>query len=130
LQAISYTQEMPALQFVCFDAGSVADWVNEQPRARHLGLRLNQPAKALSMRLIGSSVVDWNGRPVAMICLQNGKRMAMLYIISDADAALPEGASETVEERGWAVRTIKTGGQVRLLTAKGRAQDLDFPVPF
>lgn len=130
LQAISFTEEMPALQFVCFDAAAVAKWVNEQPGAQHLGLQLNQPAEALSMRMIGSSVVDWHGRPVTMICLQNGERMAMLYILTGADAGLPDGASETVEERGWTVRTIHTGGQVRVLTTKGRVKDGDFQVPF
>jgi hypothetical protein len=130
LQAISYSEEMPALQFVCFDAGEVAKWINKHPRSRHLGLKLNQPAEALSMRMIGSSVVDWKGQPVTMVCLQDGKRMAMLYILTAADAALPDGATETVEERGWTVRTIKTGGQVRVLTVKGRAEEQDFQVPF
>jgi hypothetical protein len=130
LQAISYSEEMPALQFVCFDAGEVAKWINKHPGSRHLGLKLNQPAEALSMQMIGSSVVDWNGQPVTMVCLQDGKRMAMLYILTATDAALPDGATETVEERGWTVRTIKTGGQVRVLTVKGRAQEQDFQVPF
>jgi hypothetical protein len=125
-----YSEEMPALQFVCFDAGEVAKWINKHPRSRHLGLKLNQPAEALSMRMIGSSVVDWKGQPVTMVCLQDGKRMAMLYILTAADAALPDGATETVEERGWTVRTIKTGGQVRVLTVKGRAEEQDFQVPF
>jgi len=130
-QAISFTQEMPALQFVCFDAGVVAQWVNEQPGVSNVALKLRKPAAELSMSMIGSSVVDWNGQPVVMVCLQNGKRMAMLYILGEKEAAsLLEGKAETLEENGWAARTIKTGGQVRILAARGRAADLDFDVPF
>jgi hypothetical protein len=130
MQAISFTERMPALQFVCFDAGEVAKWVNKQPGSRHLDLKLNRPAADLSMRMIGSSVVDWNGQPVTMICLQDGERMAMLYILTAADVVLPEGTAETIEERGWTVRTKKTGGQLRVLTVKGQAQEQDFQVPF
>lgn len=128
-QAISFTQEMPALQFVCFDAAAVASWINEQPGAKNVALQLRKPAQELSMGMIGSSVVDWNGKPVVMVCLQDGKRMAMLYILSDP-GAFREGATETVEKNGWAARTFKAGGQMRILTGRGRAEDLNFDVPF
>lgn len=131
LQAISYTEQMPPLQFVCFDAAAVAAWVNEQPGSRSLGFKLPKPDKSLSMAMIGSSVVDWNGRPVVMVCLQNGKRMAMLYILNPKDAAdLAEGATETVRKAGWVVRTSKSDGRVRVLTSKGGPEDLDFQMPF
>lgn len=131
LQAISYTERMPALQFVCFDAAAVASWVNEQPGTQQLGIKLPKPDKALSMTMIGSSVVDWNGRPVVMIALQNRERMAMLYILSPRDAAdLEEGATETVQKANWVVRTTKSGGRVRILTTKGTPEDLDFQMPF
>ena len=131
LQAISYTEQMPPLQFVCFDAGAVASWVNEQPGTKRIGLKLPTPDKALSMAMIGSSIVDWNGRPVVMICLQNGQRMAMLYVLEPRDAAdLAEGATETVQKADWVVQTTKSDGRVRVLTTKGRPEDLDFQMPF
>jgi len=129
-RAISFTGGMPALQFVCFNASDVAGWVNKHPTAQRLGLLVNDPGEALFMKMIGSSIVEWDGKPVLMICLQNDRQMAMLYILNDAGAQLPEGASETVEDHGWAARTIRTGGQVRILTTKGRAEDLDFAMPF
>ncbi len=131
LQAIHFTEEMPPLQFVCFDAGAVANWINKQPGARQMKLALPKPPASLSMAMIGSSVVNWNGRPVVMIALQNGKRMAMLYILSDADAAaLQGGSSGTIERGDWVVRSSHSDGQVRLLTTKGNREDLDFPAPF
>ncbi len=129
LQAINFTEQMPALQFVCFDASAVAKWVNKQPDTERIGLTLPPPAESLSMGMIGSSVVQWQGRPVVMLCLQNGQHMAMLYILQAGDAPAVDGASETVEKNGWAVRTTRSGGQVRILTAKGSAQDLNFPMP-
>lgn len=130
-QAIDFTGKMPALQFVCFDASAVAGWVNKQPGAQKVGLKLPKPADSMSMAMIGSSVVDWNGRPVVMVCLQNGQRMAMLYILSAEDVGdMLDGTSETVQKADWVVRTTKSGGQVRLLTAKGRPEDLNFPMPF
>jgi hypothetical protein len=131
LEAISYTDKMPPLQFVCFDAAVVAEWINQQPVAKQIGISLGKPPASLSMAMIGSSVVYWNGRPVIMICLQNGKRMAMLYILSDSYADdLKEGARTTIQKADWVVRTTKTAGQVRLLTTKGRPEDLDFQMPF
>jgi hypothetical protein len=131
LEAISYTDKMPPLQFVCFDAAAVAKWINQQPVAKQIGISLGKPRASLSMVMIGSSVVYWNGRPVIMICLQNGKRMAILYILSDSYAAdFKEGAPITVQKADWVVRTTKTAGQVRLLTTKGRPEDLDFQLPF
>lgn len=131
LQAVNFTNEMPPLQFVCFDATAVAAWVNEQPRARQAGIELPKPGKAADMAMIGSSVVDWNGKPVVMICLQNSKRMAMLYILNAEDGkAWKEGARETFQKDGWVVRTSLENGQVRLLTTKGQPEDLDFTTPF
>ena len=131
LQAISFTGQMPPLQFVCFDATVVASWINEQPGTRQLGLTLPKPDKSLSMAMIGSSIVDWNGKPVIMVALQNEKRMAMLYILSPSDAAeLAEGASETVQKADWVVRTTKSDGRVRVLATKGKPEDLDFQMPF
>ncbi len=131
LQAISYTGRMPPLQFVCFDAAAVAGWINKQPGARQIGISLRKPPASLSMEMIGASVVDWNGRPVVMVCLQNGRRMAMLYILSGNDAAdLKECATTTVQKADWVVRATKTAGQVRLLTTRGRPEDLDFQTPF
>ena len=131
LQAISYTEQMPPLQFVCFDAGAVASWVNEQPGTQRLGLKLPKPDQSLSMAMIGSSIVDWNGRPVVMICLQNGQRMAMLYILSPDDAeGLQDGATETIEKDNWVVQAKNTNERVQMLTTKGRAGDLDFRMPF
>lgn len=130
-QAIAFTDAMPVLQFVCFEASAVAGWINKQPGAQQARIALPKPGKSANMTMIGSSVVDWNGRPVVMIALQNGRRMAMLYMLSADDAkALAEGASETFERDGWVVRTSRSDGQLRLLTTKGRAQDLDFQVPF
>ncbi|MDP9291613.1 MAG: hypothetical protein M3O82_04525, partial [Verrucomicrobiota bacterium] len=71
MQAINFTNEMPALQFVCFDASAVAAWVNEQPGAQRAHITLPRPEKAADMAMVGSSVVDWNGQPVVMIALQN-----------------------------------------------------------
>jgi hypothetical protein len=121
---------MPALQFVCFNASEVANWVNKQPGTKSLGLRLNDPGEAFSMKMIGSSIVDWNGSPVVMLCLQDGRQMAMCYILNDADAALPEGVTETVRSRGWTARTTKNGSQIRVLATKGDANAHDFPMPF
>ncbi len=129
-QAISFTEQMPPLQFVCFDAAAVAGWINQQPGSQKIGVQFRKPPASLSMAMIGSSVVEWNGKPVVMVCLQNGKRMAMLYILSDSDAAgLHEGASETVQHADWVVRTTKSHGQVRLLATRGRPEDLDFQMP-
>lgn len=131
LQAISYTERMPALQFVCFDAAAVASWINEQPGTQQLGLRLPKPDKSLSMAMIGSSVVDWHGRPVVMVALQNGQRMAMLYILSPDDVpGLKDGATETIEKDNWVVQAKNTNGRVQVLTTRGGPGALDFPMPF
>lgn len=130
LQAISYTEQMPPLQFVCYDAAAVAGWINQQPGSQKIGLKLASPTASLSMAMIGSSVVDWNGRPVVMVCLQNGQRMAMLYILKgNAADDVPEGATQTVQKADWVVRTTKANGQVRLLTTKGGPKDLNFQTP-
>lgn len=131
LQAISFTDQMPALQFVCFNAAEVARWVNEQPGSKQVGLVLPKPAEAMSMKMIGSSVVDWNGRPVVMVCLQNGQQMAMLYIMSDQGAGdLEDGVTAaTVQKADWVVKTTRANGQIRVLTAKGRPESLNFPMP-
>ncbi len=130
LQAINYTEKMPALQFVCFNAAEVAKWINEQPGAKQIGLTLPKPDASFSMKLMGSSMVDWNGKPVVMVCLQNGERMAMLYILKDdPDASMPDGMTRTLQREDWVVRETKADGQVRLLTTKGGPEDLNFITP-
>ena len=89
LQAIAYTDQMPPLQFVCFNPAAVAGWINKQPGSHQVGLTLPKPPDSLSMAMIGSSVVDWNGQPVVMICLQDGKRMAMLYVMKAGGSEEP-----------------------------------------
>ncbi len=81
--------------------------------------------------MIGSSIVNWNGHPVVMICMQDGRHMAMLYVLKDADVAgLKDNSTETFQRADWVVRATKANGQVRLLAARGTADDLDFPMPF
>lgn len=131
MQAIQFTDRMPALQFVCFDSDEVASWVNHQPAVQQAKLTLPRPGRSADMVMIGSSVVNWQGRPVVMICLQNGGRMAMLYMLKADDLkSLADGASETMERGGWFVRTSRRGDQLRVLTSKGSAVDANFPVPF
>ncbi len=129
MQAISFTERMPALQFVCFNAYDVAGWINNQTVAKKLGIFLESPGETFHMKMIGSSVVDWGGHPVIMVCLQNDGQMAMLYILPSAQAP-PDGIEETIEKRGWAARVSRRGNQVRVLTTAGSARDLDFQVPF
>ena len=130
-QAIAYTGKMPALQFVCFDASEVARWVNKQPGAQEVGLTLPTPDKSMWLKMIGSSMTQWNGHPVVMICLQNGKHMAMLYILKGSEAPeMREGVTETMEKAGWVVRASKSNGQLHLLAARGGPEDLNFPMPF
>jgi hypothetical protein len=129
-QAISYTKGMPALQFVCFRADAVADWINHQPGAREIGLQLPPPDESMTLKMIGSSVVEWNGRPVVMVCLQNGKRMAMLYIMKEGDIpGLRDGATETIQKEDWVVRATKSKGEILLLATRGTPADLDFKMP-
>ena len=121
LQAIQYTDHMPALQFVCFRPEAVAKWVNDQPASQKVGLKLPVPDATMSMVMIGASTATWNGRPVVMICLQDGKRMAMLYVLNASDVPeMRDGATETFQHADWVVRATKSNGQVHLLTAKGR----------
>ena len=130
-QAIAYTGKMPALQFVCFDATEVARWVNGQPGSQQVGLTLPMPDKSMRLKMIGSSMVNWNGHPVVMICLQNGKHMAMLYILNGNEApGMRDGVTETVQKAGWVVRASKSNGQLHLLAARGGPEDLNFPMPF
>jgi len=130
-QAIAYTDHMPALQFVCFNPAAVAKWVNDQPGSQKMGLKLPMPDESKTMTMIGASMTEWNGHPVVMVCLQDGKRMAMLYILNANEAAdLAEGAMGTTQHGDWVVRTTKADGQIRVLAAKGRPEDLDFPMPF
>ena len=123
---------MPPLQFVCFDPAAVGDWINEQPGARQVGIRMPKLAQSLSMKVIGSSVVNWNGRPVVMICLQNGQRMAMLYVLKAGDVAeMKDGTNEVMRQADWVVRASRSKDQIRLLATKGGgADDLNFPMPF
>ena len=131
LQALAYSKKMPALQFVCFNAAAVAAWVNKQPGAQKVGLTLPVPDQSMSMAMIGSSVVDWNGHPVVMICLQDGKKMAMLYVLNAKDfPELADGATDTMQKQDWVVRATKANGQIHLLAAQGGPDDLDFRMPF
>ncbi len=131
MQAITFTSHMPALQFVCFNAAAVAQWVNQQPGSRKVGLKLPPPDGSMSMSMIGSSVVDWDGHPVVMVCLQDGKRMAMLYVLKSSDMPeLKDGMAETVQHGEWVVRLTNANGQIHVLAAKGRPEDLDFRMPF
>ena len=130
-QAIAYTGQLPALQFVCYNASLVAQWVNRQPASAQVGLRLPMPDKSMSLKMIGSSMVQWDGHPVVMICLQNGKQMAMLYIMKGDEAPeMQEGGAETMQKADWVVRATKLNGQLHLLAARGGPEDLNFPMPF
>jgi len=131
MQAIAYTQNMHALQFVCFDANAVAGWVNQQPEAQQVGLQLPMPGDGMKLKMIGASMVTWNGHPVVMMALQDGKKMAMLYVMKADDIPnMPDGTTETMQHGDWVVRATKVNGQVHLLAAKGTPDDLDFQMPF
>ena len=128
LQAIAYTDKMPALQFVCFDASEVAQWVDEKSAALHMGKLLDKPMS--SMQMIGSSTAQWDGKPVIMVALQNGNRMAMLYLVRAVD--FPEavqGAGGVMEKDGWVSKTGRDGEHLYILTTKGTRDSLDFPMP-
>ncbi len=131
MQAIAYTKDMPALQFVCFDAAEVTHWVNQQPTSQQVGLKLPTPDGSMRLKMIGASMTKWGDHPVVMLCLQDGRRMAMLYIMSgDSMPEMAEGTTETMQHGDWVVRATKVNGQVRLLAAKGTPNDLDFAMPF
>ena len=128
LQAVAYTEKMPALQFVCFDASMVAKWVSEKSTAMQMGTLLDKSVP--SMQMIGSSATRWEGRPVMMIALQNGDQMAMLYVVNAAD--FPEAAADAdavLEHDGWAAKTGRSGGHLYVLTARGTRDSLRFPMP-
>ncbi len=129
LQAIAYTGRMPALQFVCFDASEVARWVDEKSVALHMGKLTAKPLR--SMQMIGSSTAEWEGKPVVMVALQNGRQMAMLYFVRAAD--FPDAAGgkteEIMEKDGYATKTSRSGDYIYVLTTKGTREDLDFPMP-
>jgi len=130
LQAISYTNEMPSLQFVCFDASAVASWANRQPAVRKAALEIAKPGTNMDMKLIGSSVVDWNGKPVLMLCLQNGKQMAMVYLVRGDDFQIKPNSYEMIEKNGWVSKVSYSGDKAWVLTTKGTPADLNFEVPF
>ena len=128
LQAISYTGRMPALQFVCFDPAEVARWVNGKSAGLHMGQLVDKPMAR--MQMIGSSTTQWEGKPVVMIALQNGGRMAMLYLLRAADfPAEASAASGILEKDGWVSKTGREGDHLYVLTTKGTRKDLDFPMP-
>ena len=128
LQAISYTGRMPALQFVCFDPAEVARWVNGKSASLHMGQLIDKPMA--SMQMIGSSTTQWEGKPVVMIALQNGDRMAMLYLLRAADFPGAAGAAAGIMEKdGWVSKTGREGDHLYVLTTKGTRKDLDFPMP-
>ena len=128
LQAIAYTSKMPALQFVCFSSRAVANWVDEKSEAMHMGKLIDKPLK--TMQMIGSSAAEWEGKPVIMIALQNGDRMAMLYLMRAAD--FPgnfDEAGHVMEKDGWVSKTARNGERVYVLTTKGTRENLNFPMP-
>ena len=128
LQAIAYTGKMPALQFVCFDADAVAQWVEQKGHALNMGKLLEKPMAG--MQMIGSSTAQWEGKPVMMIALQNGDRMAMLYLVraSDFPGAIHRDG-EITEKDGWVSKTGRHGEHLYVLTTKGTRQNLNFPMP-
>jgi hypothetical protein len=127
-QAIRYTSEMPRMQFVCFNASAVADWVRKQPISREEGMNITKPMK--DMCLVGSSVVEWNGKPVLMLALQNDKQMAMFYLLRGGDFGIPQNANEISRKNGWVSRVSSVGGHTRVLTTKGTPDDLKFDISF
>ena len=128
LQAISYTERMPALQFVCFDANEVRTWINHKSTALNMGPVIDKPIP--DMHMVGSSAATWEGRPVMMVAVQNGRRMAMLYIMRAEDfPTAAEHAGEVVEKNGWVSKTGLRGSRLFVLTARGTRADLDFPMP-
>ena len=128
LQAIDYTGKMPALQFVCFDADLVGDWINKKSAAMDMGKVIEKPMAR--MQMIGSSTAEWEGKPVIMVALQNGAQMAMLYVVRAADfPGAAAGAGEIMEKDGWVSKTGRNGKDVYVLTTKGTRKNLDFPMP-
>ena len=130
LRAINQTAEMPALQFVCYDASMVAQWVNEQSAAHKMGQPLRKPVANMSM--IGSSAMEWDGKPVIMIALQRGERMGMLYLLraEDFPSAGVGAGGEFFEKDGWVTKTARSESTVYVLAAKGTRQQMDFTMPF
>jgi hypothetical protein len=127
-QAIHYTREMPRMQFACFEASAVIKWIDKQPISREVGMKLTKPMK--DMCLIGSSVIEWNGKPVLMLALQNDKQMAMFYLVHGEDFNIPRNANEITEENGWVSKVSSAGGNAWVLATKGTRDDLKFDVPF
>lgn len=128
LQAISYSGQMPKLDFVCFSSNAVKGWVDEKSAAMHMGNLLDKPMP--NMQMIGSSATEWNGKPVILVALQNGQHMGMLYLMRAAD--FPSGASEdghVMERDGWVSKVGCRGEHVFVLTARGTRDDLNFPMP-
>lgn len=130
LQAINYTEAMPRLEFVCFDAESVAGWVAKVPAAQQAGLNYVRGTKALDMRLIGAGMTEWNGKPVVKFCLQNGEQTAMLYLIRGDDFSLGATSSKIVEKNGWVSKTERVGSRSYVLTTHGSRRNLNFEIPF
>ena len=127
LQAIACTGKMPALQFVCFNASEVANWVTEKSAALHMGKPLDKPMP--NMQMIGSSASEWEGKPVIMIALQNKAQMAMLYLVRASDFPGVAGDGEVMEKDGWVSKTGRHGEHLYVLTTKGGRENLNFPMP-
>lgn len=128
LQAISYSGQMPKLDFVCFSSDAVKGWVDKKSAAMHMGNLLDKPMP--NMQMIGSSATEWGGKPVIQVALQNGRHMGMLYLMRTAD--FPGGASEdghVMEKDGWVSKVGLRGDHVFVLTARGTRDDLNFPMP-
>ena len=129
LQAISYTGRMPALQFVCFDAKAVAQWIDEKSATLKMGKLLSKPM--YSMQMIGSSTAEWGGKPVMMVALQHDGQMGMLYLLRAADfPAAAAGIGTITEKDGWVSKTGRRGDHLYVLATKGTRKDLDFPMPW
>lgn len=128
LEAIGHSSRMPPLEFVCFDAAAVTGWVNRQPMIEENGFRIEK--KMTDMKLIGASTAEWNGKPVVMLSLQNGKQMAMFYILRAGDFPGVDDEEDFVSKDGWISRVSKSGAALRVLSTRGTREDLDFEIPY
>jgi hypothetical protein len=128
MRAIDYSETMPPLQMVCFDANAVAAWVNEQPSLKNANfIRVHGTS---SMHLMGASAIEWEGKPVALLCLQNDRRMAMVYLFRGSDFKVPTESPRVFRHGDWISKTGRVGQNDYVLTTRGGANDLDFEMPF
>ncbi len=125
IEAIRYSKSMPSLQFVCFDSKAVGEWINSQPNAREIGFTMNKAMP--SMSLIGSSSISWNGKPVMMMCLQNGHEMAMLYVVRGSDFQVKDCPGCTMRKDGWVSKLRSSGEKTFVLTTTASADAFEMP---